>query len=33
MLPGVIVEGEVTPYTFGKLQKGDLCSVCLLGNK
>lgn len=33
MLPGVVVEGEVTPYTFGKLQKGDLCCVCLLGNK
>ncbi|CAG2210795.1 EIF2D [Mytilus edulis] len=33
MLPGVIVEGEVTPYTFRNIKKGDLCSVCLLGNK
>ncbi|CAC5398901.1 EIF2D [Mytilus coruscus] len=33
MLPGVVVEGEVTPYTFRNIKKGDLCSVCLIGNK
>lgn len=33
MLPGVIARGQITPTTFGNLQKGDICSVNLNGNR
>ena len=33
MLPGVIVRGEVTPNTFKGVEKGQICSVSLLGNR
>lgn len=33
MLPGVVARGPITPTTFGNLQKGDICSVNLYGNR
>ncbi|OWF44770.1 Eukaryotic translation initiation factor 2D [Mizuhopecten yessoensis] len=32
MLPGVIVQGEITPATFKHINKGDTCAVKLNGN-
>ncbi|XP_060076772.1 eukaryotic translation initiation factor 2D-like [Ylistrum balloti] len=32
MLPGVIVQGEITPSTFKQIRKGDTCAVKLNGN-
>ncbi|XP_062579935.1 eukaryotic translation initiation factor 2D-like [Saccostrea cucullata] len=33
MLPGVVVEGEVTPKTFAHINKGTVCSISLVGNR
>ncbi|XP_033737370.1 eukaryotic translation initiation factor 2D-like isoform X2 [Pecten maximus] len=32
MLPGVIIQGEITPSTFKHIKKGDTCAVRLNGN-
>ncbi|XP_046578103.1 eukaryotic translation initiation factor 2D-like [Haliotis rubra] len=33
MLPGVVVKGQVTLSTFGKMAKGAMCAVSLVGNR
>ncbi|XP_052685586.1 eukaryotic translation initiation factor 2D-like [Crassostrea angulata] len=33
MLPGVVVEEEVTPKTFAHINKGSVCSISLVGNR
>lgn len=33
MLPGVVVEEEVTPKTFAHINKGAVCSISLVGNR
>ena len=33
MLPGVIVRGELTPNTFKGVEKWQICSVSLYGNR
>ncbi|XP_071117777.1 eukaryotic translation initiation factor 2D-like [Haliotis cracherodii] len=33
MLPGVVVKGGVTLTTFGKMAKGAMCAVSLVGNR
>jgi len=32
MLPGIVLQGDVTPSTFRHIQKGDICAVNILGN-
>ena len=33
MLPGVIIRGELTPNTFKGVEKWQICSVSLYGNR
>ncbi|XP_061182626.1 eukaryotic translation initiation factor 2D-like [Saccostrea echinata] len=33
MLPGVVVEGDITPKTFAHIDKGTVCSISLVGNR